>query len=63
MDGCRILTMRLAIQNAIATLRAAERMPITAARTLIGIFFCISGGTKLLVPAQFAVVATLFLLW
>lgn len=28
-------------------------MPITAVRVLIGIFFCISGGTKLLVPSQF----------
>jgi putative oxidoreductase len=28
-------------------------MPMTAVRVLIGIFFCISGGTKLLVPAQF----------
>jgi len=28
-------------------------MPITAARVLTGIFFCISGATKLLVPAQF----------
>jgi len=28
-------------------------MPKTAVRVLIGIFFCISGGTKLLVPAQF----------
>ena len=34
-------------------LRAAEWIPMTAARILIGIFFCISGGTKLLVPAQF----------
>src|SRR6516162_11599647 len=46
--------MKQAIQSAIATLRAAEWMPITAARVLIGIFFCISGGTKLLVPAQFS---------
>jgi len=30
-------------------------MPITAVRVLIGIFFCISGGTKLLVPAQFSI--------
>ena len=30
-------------------------MPMTAARVLIGIFFCISGGTKLLVPAQFSI--------
>jgi putative oxidoreductase len=41
------------IQNATAALRAAEWMPMTAVRVLIGIFFCISGGTKLLVPAQF----------
>jgi putative oxidoreductase len=45
--------MKHAIENAIATLRAAEWMPITAARVLIGFFFCISGGTKILVPAQF----------
>jgi len=45
--------MRHAIQSAIATLRAAEWMPMTAARILIGVFFCISGATKLLVPAQF----------
>jgi hypothetical protein len=45
--------MMHAIQSAIATLRAAEWMPMTAARVLIGIFFCISGGTKLLVSAQF----------
>src|SRR5215468_5356026 len=43
-----------AIQSAIAALKAAEWMPITAARVLIGIFFCISGGTKLFVPAQFS---------
>jgi len=30
-------------------------MPVTAARVLIGIFFCISGGTKLFVKAQFGV--------
>ena len=34
--------MRHAIQSAIVTLRAAERMPMTVARVLIGIFFCIS---------------------
>src|SRR5215475_330839 len=45
--------MKHAIQSAIVTLRAAEWMPMTAARVLIGIFFCISGGTKLLVPTQF----------
>ena len=44
--------MRYAIQRAIARLRDAEWMPMTAVRVLIGIFFCISGGTKLLVPAQ-----------
>jgi putative oxidoreductase len=43
------------IQSAIATLRAAEWIPMTAVRILIGVFFCISGGTKLLVPAQFNV--------
>ena len=43
------------IQSAIATLRAAEWIPMTAARVLIGIFFCISGGTKLFVPAQFSI--------
>src|SRR5262245_36659962 len=47
-------SIRHAIQRARATLRAAEWMPMTAVRVLIGIFFCISGGTKLLVPAQFA---------
>lgn len=44
-----------AIETALATLRGAEWVPMTAARVLIGIFFCISGGTKLLVPAQFSV--------
>ena len=44
-----------AIESALATLRAAEWVPMTAVRVLIGIFFCISGGTKLLVPAQFSV--------
>ena len=43
------------IQNVLTTLRAAEWMPVTAARVLIGIFFCISGGTKLFVRAQFGV--------
>ncbi len=41
------------IQSALTTLRAGEWMPSTAARVLIGIFFCISGGTKLFVEAQF----------
>ena len=43
-----------AIENFLATLRAAEWMPITAVRVLIGIFFCISGGGKLFVPARFS---------
>src|ERR1700685_2420744 len=43
------------IQNVLTTLRAAEWMPVTAARVLIGIFFCISGGNKLFVKAQFGV--------
>lgn len=43
------------IQNALTMLRAAEWLPVMAARLLIGIFFCISGGTKLFVKAQFAV--------
>jgi putative oxidoreductase len=34
-------------------IRSAEWIPITAARVLIGIFFCISGGMKLFVPAHF----------
>ena len=46
--------MGLFIQSATATLRAWEWMPITAVRVLIGIFFCISGGTKLFVPARFS---------
>jgi len=43
------------IQNALTILRASEWVPLTMARVLIGIFFCISGGTKLLVKAQFEV--------
>ena len=43
------------IQSVLTMLRAAEWVPVTAARVLIGIFFCISGGTKLFVPAQFRV--------
>ena len=42
-------------QSALTILRAGEWMPITAARVLTGVFFCISGGTKLFVPAQFGV--------
>jgi putative oxidoreductase len=41
------------VQSTIAALRAAEWVPITIVRILIGVFFCISGGTKLFVPAQF----------
>src|ERR1700744_583934 len=47
--------MAQVIQRILTTLRAAEWMPVTAVRVLIGIFFCISGGTKLFVPAQFKV--------
>src|ERR1700690_1315254 len=43
------------IQNALTMLRAGEWMPVTTARVLIGIFFCIAGWTKLFVPAQFSV--------
>jgi putative oxidoreductase len=43
------------IHSALTMLHAGEWMPVTAARILIGIFFCISGGTKLFVPAQFDV--------
>ena len=43
------------IQSALTILHAGEWIPVTAARVLIGIFFCISGGTKLFVPAQFGV--------
>ncbi|HLJ13394.1 MAG TPA: DoxX family protein [Bryobacteraceae bacterium] len=43
------------IQNTLTILRAGEWLPVTAARVLIGIFFCISGATKLFVSAQFAV--------
>ena len=44
-----------AIENFFSTLRAAEWIPNTAVRVLIGIFFCVSGGTKLFVPAKFSV--------
>ncbi len=43
------------IQNALTMLRAEEWLPTTAARILIGMFFSISGGTKLFVKARFAV--------
>jgi len=45
-----------AIESVLSSLRAAEWMPMTAVRILIGIFFCISGGTKLLVPAHFSTI-------
>jgi putative oxidoreductase len=44
------------IETVLTMLRGWEWMPVTAARVLIGIFFCISGGTKLFVKAQFGVV-------
>ena len=43
------------IQDALTILRPEEWMPVTVARVLIGIFFCISGGNKLFVKAQFGV--------
>lgn len=43
------------IENALTMLRAEEWMPVTVVRVLIGIFFCISGGNKLFVKAQFDV--------
>ncbi len=46
--------MKEMIQSALTMLRAGEWMPMTAARVLIGIFFCISGGTKLFVAKQFS---------
>jgi putative oxidoreductase len=42
------------IQSALTMLHAGEWIPVTAARVLIGVFFCISGGTKIFVKAQFA---------
>jgi putative oxidoreductase len=42
------------IQSVLAKLSTAEWIPVTAARVLTGVFFCISGGTKLLVPSQFS---------
>jgi putative oxidoreductase len=47
--------MTQVIQTTLTMLRAGEWMPVTAARVLIGFFFCISGGTKLFVRAQFHV--------
>lgn len=49
----RPYSIKHASRSALATLRAAEWVPVTAVRVLIGVFFCISGGTKLLVPSQF----------
>src|SRR6516162_7278613 len=46
--------MEHAIQSALATLRAAEWIPVTVVRILTGVFFCISGGTKLFMPSQFS---------
>src|SRR5262249_26090995 len=54
-DAEEAVSMTDTIQSTLATLRAAEWISTTAARVLIGIFFCISGGTKLLVPAQFRI--------
>jgi putative oxidoreductase len=42
------------IQSTLAKLRAAEWIPVTTARVLTGVFFCISGGTKLFVPSKFS---------
>jgi putative oxidoreductase len=42
------------IHSALAKLQAVEWVPVTTVRVLIGVFFCISGGTKLFVPAQFS---------
>ena len=46
--------MEYPIQSVLAWLSAAERIPVTAARVLTGVFFCISGGMKLLVPSRFS---------
>jgi putative oxidoreductase len=46
--------MQHPIQSVLAELRAAQWIPVTAARVLTGVFFCISGGTKLLVASQFS---------
>ena len=42
------------IQSVLAKLSEAEWIPVTAARVLTGVFFCISGGMKLLVPSHFS---------
>ena len=41
-------------QRVLSKLHAAERYPITAVRVLVGVFFCVSGGTKLFVPSRFS---------
>jgi putative oxidoreductase len=46
--------MKEMIQSALRMLRAGEWMPMTAARVLTGIFFSISGGSKLFVAKQFS---------
>ena len=51
----RVGTVTHTIQTVLTLLRAGEWVPVTAARVLIGIFFCITGGTKLFVPARFRV--------
>src|SRR5580658_8456579 len=43
------------IQNVLTMLHTGEWMPVTAVRVLIGIFFCISCGSKLFVKSQFGV--------
>lgn len=47
--------MWLGVENFFTMLAAAEWVPMTLIRVLIGVFFCISGGTKLFVPAKFSV--------
>ena len=42
------------IQSSLTMLRTGEWMPVTLARILIGVFFCISGGTKLFTQAAFS---------
>jgi putative oxidoreductase len=51
----RVATVTHTIQTVLTMLRASEWLPVTAARILIGIFFCITGGSKLFVPAKFSV--------
>lgn len=43
------------IGSALTMLRAWEWLPMTLTRILIGMFFCISGGTKLFTKIQFGV--------